>query len=762
MSETLIAEIPDPPAHPPKSDPSAPGPRSESLVGLPELSRKTQALNLFLVGFLILFIELACIRWFAAYVIFLQFFTNLVLIACFLGMSCGCLAARRRTDWLRRFPILAASTFMLAALSYVVYHYWEGLAIDVGGQASPQQVFFGTEGRNPDVAQFAVPIEVIAAVFFVLIALLCVGLGQVLGRALDAYPNRVVAYTLNIGGSLAGIALFTLASFAQTPPIVWFSIGFAGIAYLLYQSGRLTRRHALILAGLLLAIGVSGNRFSDDVELRWSPYYAVLHRKEGGDIRVNTIGHQQMVPFDKSGPVYSLIHLLQKHSGGKPFEDVLVIGAGSGNDVAHALKFGAKSVDAVEIDPVIQDIGLRHHPDRPYDDPRVTAHLDDGRRFLRTADKQYDLVVYALVDSLILHSSYANIRLESFLFTKQAFADVRRVLKPDGVFVMYNFYRQGWIVGRAAALAESVFGQEPMVISIPFRPTIAPEDAQPGSTMIVAGEHRRIAEAFRHNGTFWLNEVPPENLGIDGFAVDLDAGPPEERASWHRISPAALAPTPASAPLTSDDWPFFYLRRPMIPMLNIRSMILLGGLGVGMVFLFLPKRGRRQISSRMFFLGAAFMLLETKAVVHLALLFGSTWLVNSAVFFTVLIMILLSNLYVLRVPNLKLKWHYAGLFLLLAANVLIPLEIFLGGGIAWRYVAPCVLVMMPIFFAGVIFARSFRDVANPDQAFGSNIAGAVVGGFSEAFSMLLGFRYLLLLAAGFYALSTYVRKSPGR
>jgi len=53
-----------------------------------QLTSKAQALNLFLVGFLVLFLELACIRWFAAQVIFLQFFTNLVLIACFLGMSC--------------------------------------------------------------------------------------------------------------------------------------------------------------------------------------------------------------------------------------------------------------------------------------------------------------------------------------------------------------------------------------------------------------------------------------------------------------------------------------------------------------------------------------------------------------------------------------------------------------------------------------------------------------------------------------------------
>ena len=143
----------------------------DPLADTPKLSIKSQGLNLFLVGFLVLFLELACIRWFAAYVIFLQFFTNLVLIACFLGMSCGCLAARRGRDWLARFPMLAVVTFLLAAFTYLVYQYWEGLAIGVGNRASPQQIFFGTESRNPDVAQFVVPIDLIAGTFFVLIAL---------------------------------------------------------------------------------------------------------------------------------------------------------------------------------------------------------------------------------------------------------------------------------------------------------------------------------------------------------------------------------------------------------------------------------------------------------------------------------------------------------------------------------------------------------------------------------------------------------------
>ena len=224
-------------------------------AALPQIAVRTQGLNLFLTGFLVLFLELASIRWFAANVIFLQFFTNVVLLACFLGMSCGCMAARQRRDWLGYFPLLALGTVCAGLLTLSIYMIWSGLAIDVGHQSlSPQEIFFGTEYSHPDVAQFTVPIDLIVAVFFVLIALMFVGLGQVLGRAFDAYPNRVMGYTLNIGGSLVGIAAFSLISLVQAPPAVWFFISCAGIAYLLHQVGGLTRVRGLTLVALLVEV----------------------------------------------------------------------------------------------------------------------------------------------------------------------------------------------------------------------------------------------------------------------------------------------------------------------------------------------------------------------------------------------------------------------------------------------------------------------------------------------------------------------------
>src|SRR5207249_4084131 len=82
----------------------------------------------------------------------------------------------------------------------------------------------------------------------------------------------------------------------------------------------------------------------------------------------------------------------------------------------------ATSVEAVEIEPRILDLGERLHPDRAYADPRVREIVDDGRAVLRRTGQTYDLIVLALTDSLPLSSTAANLRLESFLYTEESLA----------------------------------------------------------------------------------------------------------------------------------------------------------------------------------------------------------------------------------------------------------------------------------------------------------------------------------------------------
>jgi hypothetical protein len=212
---------------------------------------------------------------------------------------------------------------------------------------------------------------------------------------------------------------------------------------------------------------------------------------------------------------------------------------------------------------------------------------------------------------------------------------------------------------------------------------------------------------------------------------------------------------------TTDDWPFLYLRKPMIPTLSWRGMLIMGGLGLLLIFLFLPRQRNdatpaqngQWLHVQLFFLGAGFMLVETKAVVTMALLFGGTWIVNSVVFIAVLLMILLANLWTSRLKLARLWPYYTGLLISLALNVVVPLDAFLGMNRVIQVVGSCLLVFVPIFFAGVIFAASFRRSTQADRAFGINVAGAMTGGLAEYSSMALGFKYVVLIAIVFYAIS---------
>ena len=97
----------------------------------------------------------------------------------------------------------------------------------------------------------------------------------------------------------------------------------------------------------------------------------------------------------------------------------------------------------------------------------------------------------------MLHCGYSNIRLESYLFTKQAMDDVRKRLKPDGVFVMYNYFRQGWIVSRLQNSVRAAFGDEALVLNLPSRDTLNADDNLGGDfTMFIAGDNTAIRDAF--------------------------------------------------------------------------------------------------------------------------------------------------------------------------------------------------------------------------------------------------------------------------
>jgi hypothetical protein len=216
------------------------------------------------------------------------------------------------------------------------------------------------------------------------------------------------------------------------------------------------------------------------------------------------------------------------------------------------------------------------------------------------------------------------------------------------------------------------------------------------------------------------------------------------RAAWAGSTPPAAEP---EVEVPTDDWPFLYLRRRSIPPHN-RVFLGLAVLLSAAALLLLPK-GERRIRLPYFFLGAAFFLLETSNVVRMALLFGSTWWVNTVVFAGILVLVLLSNLtaHHWRVP---LGWCIAAIAVGILLAAALPSEMLLGLGPWTRGVVAVALLLGPVYFGGLIFARLITRETRLFEAYGSNVLGAVLGGAAEYLSLLLGFRFLLVLALAFY------------
>ena len=326
-------------------------------------------------------------------------------------------------------------------------------------------------------------------------------------------------------------------------------------------------------------------------------------------ISVNGVPHQLMAPaqwkLEQGEQQYTTPYLRIKDNS---LDDVLVVGAGSGSDVAIALSKGATHVDAVDIDPRIMQIGVERNPDRAYQSPRVTRHVNDGRAFLTSTDKKYDLILFALPDSLTLVSGASQIRLESFLFTDRAIEEAREHLKPDGAFAMYNYYRETWLIDRLAGTAATVFGHTPCV------------DTFVGAQAVVT------------------------------VARDADF---QQCESAYQPSGEVIAPA-------TDDRPFLYFNGDGFPSMYLWAIgCILFVSAVALRLLGGPFRSMRPYVD-LFFMGAAFLLLETKNVATFALLFGTTWLVNALVFGGVLLVVLAAVETTRRVRTPPLPVVFAG------------------------------------------------------------------------------------------------------
>ena len=668
------------------------------------------ALRTFLASFLVLFLEVALIRWMPAYIRLLAYFSNFILLASFLGIGVGCLLASARARLFLFFPAL------LAAVVAAVYFLRLEVAVQTAGS-----IYFSSGTANQVVV---VESTMLLPLLFVIIAALFATLAQRMGREMATMPP-LSGYTVNILGSLAGVALFAVISWLELPPAVWFGVALAAALPLmaLPEPGRGPAPMTAVLVNVVL---LCASLVLVHVLARgalWSPYYKITVGQDGADtvVEVNNIFHQSMAPVDHKEYFYQWPYAVF----GDSFDNVLILGAGSGTDVAAALKHGAKHVDAVEIDPTIIRLGRQLHPDRPYHDPRVTVINDDARHFLRTTNNKYDLVVFALIDSLTMQSSFSGVRLESYMFTQESFRAVRDRLRPNGLLVVYNYFRERWLVDRLANIAAAAFGAEPRVHV---------HEARAYLGVMLAGP--RLA-------TLTADPAVPDQVTAFGQS--------------HAPSPARIHHRDASIEPASDDWPFLYMRNRHLP--RHYGLALLFILIVSSVAVLVTLRGQEGSWSWQFFLlGAGFMLLETKAIIQFALLWGSTWVVASLAIAAVLTMALIANWIVSRV-EVRRPWLVGGALLaLLALNYAIPVGRVAFGSRAAESIFYAGLMFSPILCAGLLFGSAIKRSTSLPRDYGTNLLGAMVGGVGEYLSLLTGYSMLLFVIAACYLGAVAFRK----
>ena len=573
-----------------------------------QLFIKDARLRIFVVSFTMLFFELLCIRWIPSYVRYLSYFNNFILMASFLGIGLGMLAARRQRFWFPPFPIMILALVIIVSLNRF------DLRI-----SSTDVLYYGAgEAQSMRSENF-----IVLPIIFGMVTVCFIPLARTFGQLFTQVPP-LTAYTYDILGSLAGITSFSLISYFFFPPLIWFLM--LAIPILLLASRRRLWWILASLFGSLMIVGLLQRH------AYWSPYYKImLHptSHNGYIVDVNNAGgHQMMIPWQYKEPFYRRTYSLFP---GSSFHHALILGAGSGSDTSTALAYGVQSITAVEIDPLIQQLGAHYHPDQPYSNPRVHVVINDGRTYLQNTQQKYDLIIFALPDSLTLTSSNTNLRLESFLLTQDSLQAARSRLSKDGLLVLYNYYREPWLVEKLVTMVGHSFHQEPFVSTYGGWGRAAVIMAGPRLATLPHNKFGQYHEYAAGKNTQALRAIG------EGFYPITDR-------------------TPAT-----DDWPFLYLQGHSFPSLYIFGLGMVGIYALAGVLLLAPRQVLRRFDWHMFFLGVAFMLLEVKSLTTFALLFGSTWMVNSLVSFAILVGVLLA---ILVNSRLKIK-HILPWYLLL-------------------------------------------------------------------------------------------------
>ena len=663
------------------------------------------------------------------------YFKNLTLIAAFLGLGVGYLY-KPRVSML----VTLASITALAVASHPVSGFSNiSTYLNLGdfNMWEPSEV-------TQELAKIGAGLVLLVVLFFTILISM-VPLGQALAEIFDRSKNRIVDYSINILGALIGVWFFSWLSFEQLPPIVWYIVATA-ILFVLYRWDFKTA--VLFICGAGFS---SASLFLADpalmVDMRWSPYQKIRVAAHTSEYHTED-GKLHKVPFmiintNQTIYLYLLDLSMERRAQHRtiypeaiekylyydlPYnfvpqpDEVLVLGSGGGNDMAAALRAGAKHVTGVEIDPVIIEFGTKYHPEKPYSSDKVTIVNNDARNFLRETDGKYDLIVLGLLDSHTLTSSFSNTNLDSFMYTVESVRDMRAHLKDGGVLALSFQVAFPWIGGKLLEMITSEFGEEPVVISRSYK---SPIWGTGGTYFFVSNKKGAIQKIAQKDETL-LQMIDSTKYSLNNFKA-------------------------AKAIPQTDDWPYLYVPTMKIPKLHLfvsGLLLLIFAVVYGMYF------GKPTgVDLHFAALGAGFLLLEVSVISRFALFWGTTWVVSSIVISLILVTILIANATFIKSKGaISYPVLYGVLALTLVAVYFVPLE---ANWVILLYLAPFTVI-------GYLFAKSFDGAENASHALGYNLFGALAGGLSESFSFIFGISALILIALGFYAVSMIARGGIAR
>lgn len=671
--------------------------------------------RIFWLSFLLLFGEILALRWLGIEIPVVRDFPNLVIMICLVAASAG--MSKPGAKSLNPNVTLAITTCaciaLIAPLIFAVQLGLPTLSLKFGGDDA------SAIGRALTV------LVVVASSLYTIFYLI----GKWLGKEFENAPP-LKAYSFNLLGSIAGTLAFTIISWLALPPYVWLAVAGA-VTFMLYKKPLIP----------VITIALAAAAFTTTSHSIYSPYskldvvpivlkentvlgpdnYTLLSNNQYFHVGMEVLTPEREEKFKQEAKeraekvqqkLWHSFGWVQLPFQSTPYHDsILILGSGSGTDVAYDLANGIKHVTAVEIDPRICKLGRERHPNKPYADARVDVRNEDARTFLRYSQDKFDLVDFAFLDPGPTLNSASFLRVDNYVFTVESLRAALKLCNEHGL-VCLSF-------------------------------------ATGADSPVTARLCKSITDA---NGG-----VPPAAFTNKEFdSCYFVFGPGIKNFNAANLKAVDLVPykMPADVRPCTDQWPFLYLAYDNSG-IWLYIMVLL--VTVVTPALLLMRGGGTGISgaewANMFFLGQAFMLMETKSITHLSLLLGATWIVSSTVILTILLFAFAANLLVSKKMSPPINVLYACLFvsLLIQVFVQIPEASTLPAPVITLIY--CFIDCFPILFGSMIFSTRFGKTKFATQALAANLLGVSFGGLTENFCIVIGTSNLTYVAMLLYGMS---------